>query len=407
MNMEKKKKVWIGILGLAVLIAAIYVDFFSQEETDADVLQRKEAGEGDWELTYYLSAEDMLKDYPYQIAVGEAKYTEKEAREYMNLAKREIDENFCREGEELSRVTMYVNAASSYAEGAVQAEWIFSDYKVIDPDGIINEDGLDQEGTLMMASVMLSCGDYKEEYSFPFRIFPKEKTQKEDLLEKIDGYFMEQNEQEGTKTISLPAQMDGISLQWIKEKEYITLKVLFLELILFILSPLIRIEKAEEAKKEKEKTFLAEYPNLVSKLTVLVGCGMTIKQAWNKISASYVDKRQKNEVEEQEVYEEVYRTARELEEGKSERQAYQKFGERIALPPYYRLVRILVQSLQKGSKGMIELLEQESEKAFEERKHIAKKLGEEASTKMIFPLIIMMGIVMAIIIAPSIIDFMA
>ena len=56
---------------------------------------------------------------------------------------------------------------------------------------------------------------------------------------------------------------------------------------------------------------------------------------------------------------------------------------------------------------MMELLEQESEKAFEERKHIAKKLGEEASTKMIFPLIIMMAIVMAIIIAPSIIDFMA
>lgn len=404
--MKKKKNVWIGILCLAGLIAAFYVDFFSQEEADADVLLRKEAGEGDKTLTYYLTAEDILKDYPYQVAVREAKNTEKEAKEYMNRAKEEIDESFCREGEELSKVTLYVNPAASYAKGAVQAEWTFSDYKAIDLDGTILEDGVDLDGTLIVASAMLSCGDYKEEYSFPFRAFPKERTTEEQLLEKIDGYFVEQNQQEGTKTISLPMEMDGISLQWIKEKEYVTVKVLLLELILLILLPLIRIEKEKERKKEKEKALLAEYPNIVSKLTILVGSGMTMKQAWNKISASYIEKRQKSKSEENAAYEEMYRTTRELEEGKSERQAYQKFGERIALPSYYRLVRILIQSLQKGPKGMMELLEQESEKAFEERKHIAKKLGEEASTKMIFPLIIMMAIVMAIIIAPSIIDFM-
>ena len=81
----KKKNVWIGILCLAGLIAAIYVDFFPQEEADADVLLRKEAGEGDKALTYYLTAEDILKDYPYQIAVREAKYTEKEAQEYIDI----------------------------------------------------------------------------------------------------------------------------------------------------------------------------------------------------------------------------------------------------------------------------------------------------------------------------------
>lgn len=383
------------------------MDFFNKEGTDTGVIARKGVGEGDKELTYFLTAENILEDYPYQVAVSEARYTEKEAQQFMNQAKKEIDGSFCREGEDISKVTVYVNAASSYAEGNVQADWTFSDYKAIDMDGTFIEDGLDQNGTLIMASVVLSCGEYKEEYTFPFLAFPKEKTEEEILLEKIDGYFMEQNEQEGTETISLPMQIDGISLRWMKEQEYVTWKVLFVGLIMLFLLPLIRIEEEQQRKKEREKALLIEYPNLVSKLTVLVGSGMTIKQSWNKISASYIDKRQKSKEKENAAYEEMYRTARELEEGKSERQAYQEFGERIALPSYYRLVRILIQSLQKGSKGMILMLEQESEKAFEERKHIAKKLGEEASTKMIFPLILMMGIVMAIVIVPSIIDFMA
>ncbi len=405
--MKEKRKIWIIIAFLVVLAAAIYTDFFDKEGTKEGVLLRRGAGEGDQELAYRLTAENLLEDYPYQVSVCEARYTEKEAQQYMNQAKEEIDESFCREGEDFSRVTGYVDAASSYAEGNVQADWTFSDYKAIDADGTLLEDGLDSKGTLITASAALSCGDYKEEYTFPFLAFPKEKTAEELLLEKIDGYFEEQNKQEGTETISLPMQIGGITLQWVKEKDYITLKVLFVGLILLCLSPLIRVEEAQQKKKEREKDLLTEYPNLISKLTILVGSGMTLKQSWNRISASYIDKRQKNERGKSAVYEEMYRTSRELEEGKSERQAYQEFGERIALPSYYRLVRILIQNLQKGSKGITQMLEQESEKAFEERKHIARKLGEEASTKMIFPLILMMGIVMAIVIVPSIIDFMA
>ena len=45
---------------------------------------------------------------------------------------------------------------------------------------------------------------------------------------------------------------------------------------------------------------------------------------------------------------------------------------------------------------MAALLEQEAEEAFEERKNSAKKLGEEAGTKLLFPMLLMLGIVIAI-----------
>ena len=51
--------------------------------------------------------------------------------------------------------------------------------------------------------------------------------------------------------------------------------------------------------------------------------------------------------------------------------------------------------------GLTRLLEQEAEDAFEERKSMARKLGEEAGTKMLFPMILMLGAVMLILAFPA------
>ena len=59
----------------------------------------------------------------------------------------------------------------------------------------------------------------------------------------------------------------------------------------------------------------------------------------------------------------------------------------------------------KGVKGIYEQLEQEAEDSFRERKQQAKKLGEEASTKLLVPMILMLGIVMAIVIVPAFLKF--
>ena len=55
--------------------------------------------------------------------------------------------------------------------------------------------------------------------------------------------------------------------------------------------------------------------------------------------------------------------------------------------------------------GLCELLEQEAADAMEERKTLARKLGEEAGTKMLMPLILMLGIVIAIIMVPAMLSF--
>ena len=92
---------------------------------------------------------------------------------------------------------------------------------------------------------------------------------------------------------------------------------------------------------------------------------------------------------------------REMQGGITEKEAYERFGQRIGLIPYMKFSALLSQNLKKGNKGLTEILSMESMQAFEERKSIAKKAGEEASTKLMFPMFGMLAVVLFMVIVPA------
>ena len=51
------------------------------------------------------------------------------------------------------------------------------------------------------------------------------------------------------------------------------------------------------------------------------------------------------------------------------------------------------------------MLEAEAENSFEERKRTAKRYGEEASTKLLGPMLLMLGIVIVILAVPAAVTF--
>ena len=209
----------------------------------------------------------------------------------------------------------------------------------------------------------------------------------------------------GTKKLTLPDEVDGVKLSWSQEKSNTAAKIAMLEVVVIVLLVLEKKEKKKTAQKERNIQLQLEYPEIVSKMAVLMGSGMTVEQAWNRITARYLDERKNNDKNIMPAYEEMLVTEREISDGVTGRKAYAGFAERVKLPCYQKLVRIILQSIHKGSKGVCEMLEKESEDAFDERRLLALKLGEEAGTKMLMPMMIMMAIVISIVIAPAIIDF--
>ena len=167
--------------------------------------------------------------------------------------------------------------------------------------------------------------------------------------------------------------------------------------------------RQQEQKKEKEQlrqsSMEQDYPEIIGSLSVLMGAGMTLKQAWNLIATQYIRKKETDGYGKKPAYEEVLLVNRKIQEGESEKDAFLEMIERIPLMCYHRLIRLLLTNREKGTKGLCEMLDKEAQEAYEQRILKIRKLGEEASAKLLMPMMLMLLLVMAIVLLPAFINF--
>ena len=195
--------------------------------------------------------------------------------------------------------------------------------------------------------------------------------------------------------------MDGRTISYRREKKENYFALPFLGIFLAFLL-VIREREAEKVReKRREKELLLDYAELVSKLMILVGAGMTIRSAWERMVKDYEHAREMGKQKQQAAGEEMCRTYYQLVNGMPEGTAYREFGRRCKLQPYLKLSSVLEQNRKAGTKNLRAILRTEMEDAFEMRKNLARRMGEEAGTKLLAPLFLMLGIVMVMIMAPA------
>ena len=105
------------------------------------------------------------------------------------------------------------------------------------------------------------------------------------------------------------------------------------------------------------------------------------------------------------MYEEMLYSCYEMQCGVSESSAYERFGKRCGLQPYTKLIGLLSQSMRKGNMALLSDLQKEAEDAQEIRRSVARKKGEEAGTKLLIPMIMMLAIVMVLVMFPAFFSF--
>lgn len=141
------------------------------------------------------------------------------------------------------------------------------------------------------------------------------------------------------------------------------------------------------------------YPVVVSKLTLYLGAGMTIRGAFRKIALDYSN-RQDGE-KEQPLYEEMLYACNQLQAGISESRTYEMWAARTGLQDCARLSAMLAQNLKKGNAALLSRLKEEGDKALQEELNLRRKKGEEAGTRLLIPMIMMMAIVMVLVMIPA------
>lgn len=371
---------------------------------DGHILTRNEYGEGDYEVDLIWNIPGIFKNQKVTVNVTEQGLSKEDSERILEEAKKEIADTFPAENASVNEIRKDVYLSSEYKQGMVTAEWSFDCYEYINLEGKVFNEDITAEGELVKANVQMQCGSQVEDYEFYFQIYPPEYTEIQKIERKLNQQLINEISAEEQKVINLPDFIDGKEVRWSVSKDKYSEKLMIIGIIVAIFIPLIDKSKEKENKKKREQRLQMEYSEVISKLTILLGAGMTVFAAWSKIATDYDKKRKNNTIIKNPVYEEMLIAYHEVESGISERKAIERFGERCGLHRYRKFASLLTQNLQKGTRGLTALLEAEVSEAFEERKNMAKKYGEEAGTKMLFPMMIMFAIVIVIIMVPALIS---
>ena len=94
-------------------------------------------------------------------------------------------------------------------------------------------------------------------------------------------------------------------------------------------------------------------------------------------------------------------TRQELENGRSETVAYEDFGRRIGILVYQRMASLLTQNISRGVQGMKGLLLQEAKEVMAQERATIRQKGEQAGTKLLLPMMGLLGLVFAILLVPA------
>ncbi|MCD7736218.1 MAG: type II secretion system F family protein [Lachnospiraceae bacterium] len=397
--------------GFALALICFFAYSGSSGKTKLTSVLRPGYGEGDRTeaLSVQVEGEDEVQELT--VTVQERKYTEEEKQALLDLALSELDEQLPGENDSLDFVQTGLVFPESLQDGAVSISWMTDPYGVIGADGniVLAEE---EEGTLVEIQETLECDGRESTYSAYARVFPPDMTEEERLLAAIEEEVVRADEESSHKSeLVLPASAEGRMLTWIEASSNPCLSVLAMTLVLAVCLYLQMDNQVHKKAEERKNQLLLDYPDLMWKMTMLLGAGMSIRGAFMRISEEYQREQRQRKAKTGKagqmryVYEEITYTCREMQSGIGEAQAYERFGKRCQLPEYIRIGSILSQNLRKGAKGLTDLLETEAEASLNDRKNHARKIGEQAGTKLLLPMMLMLGIVLTVLMVPAFLSF--
>lgn len=349
------------------------------------------------------NGESIYQDF--QLTVREQQYKAEQVRKMAEEAARDLPDAILGNNASLEEVRENLNLIGEMQGYPFRIEWETDDYSCIDPDGSVLNEEMGEEGKIICLTAILSYEGYREEHIFPVQVFPPAYSQEEKLRKKIYGLLLaKEGQSRYDRRMELPESVEGRKLLW-KEAKEDSSGILFLLIGIGTAAVYFLKDKdLQEKVEERNRQMLLDYPQLVSRMTLYMGAGMTMRNVFRKIALDYQKERQEGG-ELHYAYEEMLVTCHELDGGISETAAYERFGKRCRTMQYMKLANLLVQNLKKGSGSILEALRQEAKNAFEDRRGMARQLGEEAGTKLLLPMMLMLGIVMALIIIPAYLSF--
>lgn len=167
---------------------------------------------------------------------------------------------------------------------------------------------------------------------------------------------------------------------------------LFFGVVLAVIFVWYMNESFKDRLTARREEILAEFPQVLSKMTLLVNSGMLLRDAWNLIAG------QSDTI----LFQEMQLTATQLDNGVPEAVAYREFAERCGIKEIRKFSSMVVQGLEKGAAELTMFLKDMADELWMEKRNMVKQKGEKANSKLLVPTVIIFIGILFMVMAPVI-----
>lgn len=164
---------------------------------------------------------------------------------------------------------------------------------------------------------------------------------------------------------------------------------------LTVLFPFLQVKALDKQIEQRKRSIIIELPEFLSKLTLLVNAGDTVQGALGKCIVS----RQGAELTP--LYKELTVLHNELKNNQSLAKSLEELSKRCAMAEVSQFTTTVLLNYRRGGEDFVLALRELTRVLWERRKALAKTLGEEASSKLVIPMVMTFMIVMIIVAAPA------
>jgi hypothetical protein len=390
---EVKKKL---LPGMVAAVFFLLLAVFSGQKTKEEGILRPSPGKEPVLAQVQLAIKDEVKSLP--ISVGAQEYEESRIEELHREAEKYLSDVVPGENESFERVTQSLFFSATLPQTGGDISWSTDAPWLVTAEGEVLNFSLEVPEQVEITA-KVAYGSEQRRFSRVITVYPAVFSEEELLLQQVQEELTSLEESTRTQErFFLPENVLGHPV-WQEESSGFSVAG-FLVLLAVILPLLLYsgyFGSLDTRRKERKEQAEGCYSEFVTKLSLLLAAGNSVRQAFVRLAAEY----EKNHGPKHVLAAELKVTKQELDNGRSETVVYEDFGRRIGVLAYRRMASLLTQSVSRGVQGMRNLLLQEAKEVMaQEKAHIRQK-GEQAGTKLLLPMMGMLFLVFAILLVPA------
>lgn len=381
--------------GVLVSVLAVSGIYSGRQETSLVRLSRPSVEEGKLPQSLVVVREDGSRS-EINVNVNPRKYSLEEVEVIFEQVLERLPELIKGQNPSLTQIQYDLILPDSLDNLGVDLIWQSTSLEVIGSSGKLREDRVQSEAVQVNLQVTMSLqGHNRTEEIILYVLPPEGMTWEERLAQEL---IRLEAAADGQEQFELPVKFEGEEIAFVQQTDtskQIAVALLPMVITLFFY---MKEEKVKEnQQKQRQEQITADYPELVVKMTVLYQAGMSMRNVWERIAA---DERKKGE-KLRPIYEEVSFACNSMADGVPETEAYRQFGRRCSTAGCLKLGNMLAGNVRRGTRHLTAMMAEESARAWEQRKHLARRSGEKAGTKMLLPMFMMFGVVLAMVVVPA------